>query len=129
MKIAFVSDDQVHISPHFGRAALYVVYTVEEGRVVGREVRQKPGHHVFAAEPHQEGGRHGFGPGAEERHRRMFEPISDCEVVVAGGMGWGAYESLRSRGITPIVTDVEDIEEALKLFLEGRLRNLMERVH
>jgi predicted Fe-Mo cluster-binding NifX family protein len=44
-------------------------------------------------------------------------------------MGWGAYDSLKSRGIEPVVTDVEDIEEAVKLYLEGKLPNLMERLH
>jgi len=130
MKVAFVSDDGMHISPHFGRATLYVVFTVEEGRVVGKEVRPKPGHRDFTGEPDAHGvGRHGYGPGAEERHERMFRPISDCDYLVAGGMGWGAYEGLRAKGIKPIVTDVEEIEEAISLLLEGRLKNLMERVH
>ncbi|RME39883.1 MAG: dinitrogenase iron-molybdenum cofactor biosynthesis protein, partial [Thermoflexia bacterium] len=60
MKIAAVSDDGVTISPHFGRAPFYVVVTVEEGRIVGREVREKMGHAHFAGEHH-----HGYGHGAD----------------------------------------------------------------
>jgi predicted Fe-Mo cluster-binding NifX family protein len=59
----------------------------------------------------------------------MVETIADCQVLIAGGMGWGAYESLKSRGIEPVVTDVENIEEAVRLYLEGKLPNLMERLH
>jgi hypothetical protein len=44
-------------------------------------------------------------------------------------MGWGAYESLTSYNIQPIVTDVENIDEAVQLHLAGKLANLMERVH
>jgi len=44
-------------------------------------------------------------------------------------MGWGAYESLKSRAIETIVTDVESIDEAVKLYLAGKLPNLMERLH
>jgi len=44
-------------------------------------------------------------------------------------MGWGAYESLKTQNIEPIVTDVKDIEEAVKLYLEGKLPNLIKRLH
>jgi len=59
----------------------------------------------------------------------MMENIADCQVLIAGGMGWGAYDSLKSCNIEPIVTDVRTIEEAVKLYLEGKLLNLMERLH
>jgi len=44
-------------------------------------------------------------------------------------MGWGAYDSLKSRGIETVVTDVDDIEKAVNLYLQGKLPNLMERLH
>jgi len=44
-------------------------------------------------------------------------------------MGWGAYDSLKNAGIEVFVTDVEDIDEAVKLYLLGKLQNLMERLH
>jgi predicted Fe-Mo cluster-binding NifX family protein len=59
----------------------------------------------------------------------MMETISDCQVLLAGGMGWGAYDSLKSRNIEPIVTDITSIDEAVKLYLVGKLPNLMERLH
>lgn len=132
MKIAAISEDGVSISQHFGRAPYYVVVTVENGRITGKETRSKAGHHVFASqeEPHAESsGRHGYDAASQSRHEAMAGTISDCQVLLAGGMGMGAYENLKSRGIEAVVTDVTDIEEAVKLHLEGKLPNLMERLH
>lgn len=131
MKIAAISEDGVTISQHFGRAPLYVVVTVEDGKIVNKETRDKTGHHTFAAH-HPDlapGERHGYDTGSQVRHANMAETISDCQVLIAGGMGWGAYDSLKSCNIEPIVTDVGTIDEAVKLYLEGKLPNLMERLH
>ena len=132
VKIAAISEDGTTISQHFGRALLYVVLTVEDGRIVNKETRNKAGHHTFAAHhdaPLAPGERHGYDAGSQAKHRSMAEAIADCQVLLAGGMGWGAYESLKSRGVEPLVTDVENIEEAVKLYLQGKLPNLMERLH
>jgi len=132
MKIAAVSDDGISISQHFGRAPYYVVITVEEGQTVGSEMRPKAGHHVFGTQTHSHpapGGKHGCDAGSEPKHRLMAETIADCEVLIAGGMGWGAYESLRARGIRPIVTDLTDIREAVLRLLAGDLPDQSERLH
>lgn len=132
MKIAVASDDEVNISQHFGRASHYVILTVEDGRVVGRETRAKAGHQTFAAhEPPKlaPGERHGYDAGSEVRHESMAEAIRDCQVLIAGGMGWGAYESMGEQGIETIVTDVDSIDEAVELYLSVRLPNMPERLH
>ncbi|MEN6296748.1 MAG: DUF134 domain-containing protein, partial [Rectinema sp.] len=87
MKVAFVSDDGKTISRHFGRAAYYVVLTVDDGKVVQKEQRPKLGHEHFAGrqEAHHEhgggGGGHGFEPGAQERHASMVQAILDCKTL------------------------------------------------
>lgn len=132
MKIAFVTDDGKTISQHFGRAAYYLVVTIEDGKVVHRELREKFGHAHFANEPHdpeQPGQPHGFGPASESRHARMALTIADCQVLLCGGMGMGAYESMKQRGIRPIVTDILSIDEAVKVYLEGNIVDHMERLH
>jgi predicted Fe-Mo cluster-binding NifX family protein len=131
MKIAAVSDDGITISQHFGRAPFYVVITVEEGKVINKETRDKAGHHTFAAH-HADvkpGERHGYDAGAQVRHANMASTISDCQIVLVGGMGWGAYESLKNNNIEPIATDVRDIDDAVQLYIDGKLENLMERLH
>lgn len=132
MKIAAISEDGTTISQHFGRAPYYVVLTVEDGKVVKREKRDKAGHHTFTADQHPDtapGERHGYAAGSQSRHTTMAQSIVDCQVLIAGGMGWGAYESLESYGIETMVTDITSIDEAVNLYLQGRLPNLMERLH
>jgi predicted Fe-Mo cluster-binding NifX family protein len=132
MKIAAVSEDGLAISQHFGRAPIYVVIEVEDGKVTNRETRAKAGHSNFAGpEEHHEacGGPHGCDSGSEEKHAIMGATIADCQVLLAGGMGWGAYASLKSQRVDPIVTDIENIDEAVKAYLDGTIQNLFERVH
>jgi len=127
MKVATISDDGITISQHFGRAPLYVVVTVEAGKIVSKETRAKTGHHTFAAHRPPDlapGERHGYDAGSQVRHQSMAETISDCQVLLAGGMGWGAYESMQSYDIKPVVTDVKSIDEAVQLYIDGKLANL-----
>lgn len=132
MKIAAVTEDGVTISQHFGRAPFYVVFTVENSKITSQEKRPKAGHHHGSAtchDNHDSCGGHGHDAGAESIHTTMAQTIDDCQVLIAGGMGWGAFESLKSRKIEPIVTNVESIDKAVKLYITGKLPNLMERLH
>ena len=132
MKIAAITEDGQLISQHFGRARYYLVATIENGKVVNHELRDKLGHAHFANEPHEKaepGQPHGFGPGAQDRHAQMAEAIADCQVLLCGGMGAGAYESMRGRGIKPVVTDIASIGEAVQAYLEGRIVDRVDRLH
>lgn len=132
MKIAAVSDDGITISQHFGRARFYVVVTVENGQIVGRETRDKMGHVQFASEPHEDvadSRGHGFGAAAQDRHARMAAAIADCQVLLARGMGSGAYYSMEQAGVRPVVTDIPTIDEAVRAYVEGRLVDHTERLH
>ena len=132
MKIAAITDDGKTISQHFGRAAYYLVATVEEGVIVERQLRDKLGHVHFQNEPHEAeapGQPHGFGPASHDRHVRMAEAISDCEALLCRGMGAGAYYSMQQRGIRSLVTDIEAIEEAFAAYIEGRIVDHTEKLH
>lgn len=146
MKIAAVTDDSRTISAHFGRARYYEVITVEEGKVTERETRSKAGHHDFAQGEHGAGGGsqehdhehehthghgqgHGWDAGAQSRHQVMFAAIADCQVLLARGMGQGAYYGLMDAGIRPVVTTIDDIDEAVEAYVEGRLEDHPERLH
>jgi predicted Fe-Mo cluster-binding NifX family protein len=131
MKIAAITDDGVNISAHFGRAPFYAVYTVENKGIIKRELRDKTGHQQFV---HQEGqldesGRHGFGPGSQEKHAAMAAAIQDCDVLLCGGMGWGAFESMKQAGIKTIVTDTVNIEQAVRAYLDGTIVERTDLLH
>lgn len=132
MKIAAITDDGQAISQHFGRARSFLVVTVEDGKIVGQELRDKAGHHTFAPHEgtgHSHAGPHGFDPASRGRHAQMLAAIADCQVVLAGGMGQGMYQNLQQTGIRPVLTEVEDIQEAIRAFIEGRLVERPECVH
>ncbi len=130
MKIAAVTEDGKTISQHFGRAPYYLVLMVEEGRIIGQELREKLGHAQFAGGPHVDDPRgRGYGAHAEDRHARMAQTIADCQVLLAGGMGWGAKESLEQRGIRVITTEIADIEQAVRSYLAGTLAERPDLLH
>jgi predicted Fe-Mo cluster-binding NifX family protein len=132
MKIAAITDDGTSISQHFGRANYYLVVTVENGQIVNREMRDKLSHSRFANEPHDPetpGKPHGFSPASQDRHARMAEAITDCEVLLCRGMGMGAYESMKIYGIRPIVTDIMDIDEAIKAYIDGQIVDHVDLLH
>lgn len=132
MKIAAVSEDGITISQHFGRAPFYIVVTIENNQIVSKEKRDKMGHAHFAGEPHAEGEDprgHGFDPAAQSRHASMAAAIADCQVLLARGMGAGAYESMRQANIQPVVTDIARIEDAVQAYLEGTLVDHNEKLH
>ena len=134
MKIAVVTEDGATISQHFGRAPYYMVVTAENGKITSREKRNKAGHHTLGNHDCQtdqscHDSKHGMDAASQAKHAGMVANILDSQVLIARGMGYGAYESLESSGIEPIITDVESIDEAVKLYLEGKLVNLMEKLH
>ncbi len=134
MKIAAVSEDGVTISQHFGHAPYYVVVTVEDGKIVSREKRDKMGHAQFGGEPHDDAHGadprgHGFDAASQSTHSRMLTAIADCQVLLARGMGAGAYDSMVAAGIRPVVTDVATIDEAVLAYLAGELKDHTEKLH
>ena len=132
MKIAVITDDGKTISQHFGRALFYRVFTIEEGKIVNREMRSKMGHGHSAAEPHgeaQHGEGHGMDSASHNKHVSMAEAIADCKALLCGGMGKGAYDSMRRLNIQPVVTDLSDVEAAAQAYLDGALVDHTEFLH
>jgi predicted Fe-Mo cluster-binding NifX family protein len=120
-RIAFATDDLIHISSHLGRAEKYLIYTVEDGKVITHEERLKPVHEHGKQESHEHHG--------GQIHNDMVQVILDCQVVIARGMGTPAFESVQRAGLQPILTELDTIEEALRAYLEGQLLHRSNRVH
>jgi len=132
MKIAAITDDGKTISQHFGRAPYYMVVTVEQGKILGRELRHKLGHAQFANGPHPQeepGQPHGMDAVSHNKHLQMAETIADCEALLCRGMGMGAYESMKRRGIRPVVTDIAAIDDAVLAYASGQILDHVEDLH
>ena len=136
MKLAFPSDDGETISAHFGRAAFFVVVGIGEDAAIAPEKRAKPAHGGHG-HGHDHGHDHDHGPEpitlmerpAPVSHGGMLEPVADCQVLIAGGMGQPAYEQARAAGLEVVLTGERDIAKAAAAYAAGTLASDPRRVH
>jgi len=119
-KVAFPTEDGKTISQHFGQAPYYVVATLKKDEPASFEKREKTSH-----THHNEQHDHAHG----HDHASMFASISDCQVLICGGMGEPAYEGAISNGLQVILTGEKSIETALDAFQSGKLETDLRRVH
>lgn len=136
MKIAVLTDDGTTVSQHFGRARYYAVLTVEEGRVLEREMVDRADTVLSpddAHQPHQgltgEIDCHGTGTAAAASHLRMVQPIKDCQALLARGMSWSARDCLLGAGIRPLLTDIASLDAAVQAYLDGSIVDHVEILH
>jgi len=122
-KIAIATEDGVTVSAHFGRAPNFEVLTIEDGQIIARERRAKTFHP--AGQPHE----HHDHTGHDAHASGMVGVVRDCAAIVAGGMGKPAFASIQAANLTPILTDLRDIEQVARAYASGTLVNRAERVH
>ena len=115
MKVAIASDDGKTISYHFGRAAGFVVFEIQNGKITGREYRKNIGKH---SEEH-----------GSCDHAAMIKNLKDCSVMISHGMGQRIYDDMVKSGIEPIVTEEDSVDKAIEAFLKGKLESHTERLH
>jgi predicted Fe-Mo cluster-binding NifX family protein len=118
-KIAVPTDDGEYISHHFGQARYFRVITLEDAQVNHSELREKVSHqHGDHAHPA------GVHPG-----QQMIEAISDCQVLVCGGMGTPAYNRAVAAGLKVILTRQVSVDDAIQAYLSGTLADEPGLVH
>jgi len=115
MKIAIASDDKKAISHHFGRALGFVVFEVDNNKVVSRMYRENIGKNS--------------GDCGSCDHSAMIENVKDCKVVISYGMGQRIYDDLTRSKITPLVTEETTVDDALNQFLKKQLKNHIDKLH
>jgi predicted Fe-Mo cluster-binding NifX family protein len=118
-KIAFPTDDGETISRHFGQATHFTVLSLSDGRLGASELRDKSSH------------RHGDHAAAGGAHpgQQMVEAISDCQMVISGGMGAPMLARLEAAGLRVYLTREESITAAAQAFLGGQLQDDRRLVH
>jgi predicted Fe-Mo cluster-binding NifX family protein len=100
MRVA-ISTDGEYVSAHFGRCPAFTILDIDEGRVLGKEMIENPGHQP------------GFIP------RFLHDRGVTC--IIAGGMGPRAAEIFSSLGMEAIVGVAGKISDTIAVLLEGRL--------
>jgi predicted Fe-Mo cluster-binding NifX family protein len=124
MKIAFTTDDGQSITSHFGQARYFRVISTEDGQPVLSEQREKTWHVHGQAHASEPAGGSIVHPG-----QAMLETISDCQVLITGGIGEPAFARAQTMGIIIFLTGEKDIEKALQTYLSGLLTSDLRRIH
>ena len=120
MKIAVASDGGTAVSRHFGRSKCFIVFDVEDGKILGTQVRVDTFSRHAEGECEAERGPHTNGVQVE--HADMVACLRDCHIVLCRGMGWRAAEELVRLGINPMVIQGElSPEEAVQHYIDGKL--------
>lgn len=111
MKIAVATADGSTVSQHFGQCRGFIVFTVEEGNITGRELKD------VSITPHNEG----VCSGQTQRGSGVAAMLDGCETLLCGGIGGGAAQAILQLGVKPMVLPgVPDAEEAVRMFCDGR---------
>jgi predicted Fe-Mo cluster-binding NifX family protein len=130
MKVAIATNDGDYVYSHFGRAAYFKIYHIEGNQIVNVELRQRASGCCSTGGGHQQQQGCGCRDNSQQKHEELTAEISDCDTVIAGGMGRNSYESLRAQGFDVVLTDYAWTEEAITAYMENKIVSFSsERVH
>jgi predicted Fe-Mo cluster-binding NifX family protein len=117
MRIAIPSDDGVHIASHTGRTRGFVIYDIEDSQVRKVEYRENR----YTAHARGEHENHAEHTGRHHSHAPLMGALSDCEALIAHGMGPRLIRDLESKNIQVTFCTEMDVEEAVSQYAAGRL--------
>jgi nitrogen fixation protein NifX len=110
MKIAFTTQDSLHINAHFGSAKQIDIYDINaEGYTLAETV-------TFNGNLKQDGN--------EDKLQPKFQALKDCTIVYVADIGPGAAARLINKSITPIKppdadAEIADVLDRLVVTLKG----------
>jgi predicted Fe-Mo cluster-binding NifX family protein len=109
-RIAIGTADGVTLCDHLARSTSFLVLEIEEGSIASRTVRSRSADTCG-------------------NHKSFVEILDGCGAVLCGGIGQGAYDSLVTHGIEPLVLAGKcSVEEAAAGYLAGSLVTTPKRV-
>ncbi|NLO10117.1 MAG: dinitrogenase iron-molybdenum cofactor [Clostridiales bacterium] len=102
LKIAIASDN-CNVAEHFGHCESFMIFNVENNKIIGSETIVNPGH------------KPGFLPD--------FLHDIGVNVIISGGMGGGAINIFKEKNIEFIVGISGDAKIAVEEYLYGSLKS------
>jgi nitrogen fixation protein NifX len=96
MKIAFTTNDNIHINDHFGTASQIAVYEVDQNQYSFIENLR------FSGNLSEDGN--------EDKLQPKIEALHDCAIIYVSAIGSSAAARLINQKITPIKAQSEDQE-------------------
>lgn len=112
-RIAVTTQNRRSITTHAGRCRRFRIYQITDGQIAGREEREVDQGETFHATD---------GLSIPPR-------LQDVQVVISGSMGPRMIQRLEANGVTGLVTDEVDPEQAIAAYLGGTLRVLPPEDH
>ncbi|MFX1392962.1 MAG: NifB/NifX family molybdenum-iron cluster-binding protein [Promethearchaeota archaeon] len=100
MKIA-ISTDSGKVSPHFGRAPEFTFITIEDNKVIKKDIFPNPGHTVGSIP--------------------KFINEQGAKCMITGGMGHRAIQFFNQYGIEVIMGVDGNLDDIIKKILNGTL--------
>ena len=102
MKIAVTSQNRKNVTEHAGRCRKFWIFSIENNKIVDKQLLEFPKEQAF-----------------HESSAHAPHPLDDIDVLIAGGMGEGLMARLERRGIKSVVTQEDDPEAAVSLYLSS----------
>ncbi len=102
MKIA-VASEQNMVTQHFGHCEGFIIYDVEDNKIIGSKTIPNPGH------------KPGFLPN--------YLNDLGVNVIISGGMGGGAIDIFNEKNIEVIVGAAGKADDAADMYLKGELKS------
>jgi ATP-binding protein involved in chromosome partitioning len=94
---------QDSLSSHFGQCEKFIIYTIEDGKIVKEETATPPIH-------------------TQGSHPNFLNQIG-CHVIITGGMGWKAQQMMQQFGIQSIVgVSPQSPKKIIEAYLAGTLQ-------
>ncbi len=120
-RIAVATNDNIKVAGHVGRCNAFIVFEVENNKVLNKVVRinsftNHKNHDHMQNDEHQHNGE-GHGNG----HHNIVNGLSDCEALIFNHGGWRLIEDLKSNNITPVLTNESFADAAVQKYLDGTL--------
>jgi len=121
MKIAVSTADGVSVCGHLGHVSKFLIYEVDDNKIVSKELREVTpvhsgphGHHE-----HHHGEHHHHHGG--DHHGGLVGSVSDCKAVITNGAGGGMVAALSHAGIDPVITPETDPDVAVMAYIQGTI--------
>ena len=117
MKIAITSQNQKSVSGHAGKTTRFVVFEIEDNKVVNKSLLELEVSNVLHEHFHGNPA-----PG-------YVHPVLEMDVVITGSMGPGFPVKMQANGIEAIMTEEKDIDLVISSYLDGTLVRLQPEGH
>lgn len=115
MKIAVATDDFNTITGHVGRCNGFLVYEIEEKKILAVEKRENSFTHHKTSDQHEHNHNHGHS------HSALVNGLSDCSTLICTSAGWRLKDDFESAGKELIFTSENDGKLAAQKFIDGTL--------